>query len=118
MWIRSGRSKSAIITHGHADHARAGHGAVLATRADAGHHGDPLRQRLSAARPRTIGYGEHAQSSAASTVSLHPAGHVLGSAQVLLARHRVQRTVVSGDYKRQADPTCAFRSSRCPATRS
>ncbi len=92
----------AIITHGHADHARAGHGAVLAT-------------------PDTIAimktrYGEDAAGSWEElpfgekrdidgvTVSLHPAGHILGSAQVLL-EHRGQRIVVTGDYKRLPDRT-------------
>lgn len=103
--------EKAIITHGHADHARAGHGAVLAT-----------RQTLDI---MAIRYGENFCDTAQSaecgetltvggvTVSLHPAGHVLGSAQVLLQKGG-RRTVVSGDYKRQSDPTCAeFELIRC-----
>ena len=94
----------AIITHGHADHARAGHGAVLATRQTldimAIRYGDNfcgLSQEIDYGETLTLGGVE---------VSLHPAGHVLGSAQVLL-KAAGQRTVVSGDYKRQTDPTCA-----------
>lgn len=94
----------AVVTHGHADHARAGHGAVLAT---------PETLAIMAAR-----YGENftAQREAARcgetlsvngvSVSLVPAGHVLGSAQAVI-EHCGKRMVVSGDYKRRADPTCA-----------
>jgi len=96
--------EKAIITHGHADHARAGHGAVLATRQTL----DIMAIRYGAdfcGQAQAIGYGETLLVGNAE-VSLHPAGHVLGSAQVLLAA-KGSRTVVSGDYKRQADPTCA-----------
>ncbi|GAA0777816.1 ligase-associated DNA damage response exonuclease [Roseibium denhamense] len=94
----------AIITHGHADHARAGHGAVLAT---------PQTLDIMAIRYGTnfcgqaqpLSYGETLRVGSVD-VSLHPAGHVLGSAQALLATP-AKRTVVSGDYKRHADPTCA-----------
>ncbi|ASP36434.1 ligase-associated DNA damage response exonuclease [Labrenzia sp. VG12] len=96
--------EKAIITHGHADHARAGHGAVLATRQTL----DIMAIRYGenfCGQAQEIGYGETLQVGGVS-VTLHPAGHVLGSAQVLLAA-KGRRTVVSGDYKRQADPTCA-----------
>jgi putative mRNA 3-end processing factor len=92
----------ALITHAHSDHARSGSAAYLCA--------DPcvglLRGRLGAAVPVTgIPYGKR-QTLGDVTVSFHPAGHVLGSAQI-----RVERAgevwVVSGDYKRQADPTCA-----------
>ena len=94
----------AIVTHGHADHARPGHGAVLATPetiaimqarygADAAGRWDPLP------------YGEVREIGGVK-VSLHPAGHILGSAQVLL-EHRGRRIVVTGDYKRLADTTAA-----------
>ncbi|MCX2723627.1 ligase-associated DNA damage response exonuclease [Roseibium salinum] len=95
--------EKAIITHGHADHARAGHGAVLATRQTL----DIMAIRNGAdfcGSAQETGYGEVVRSGDVE-VSLHPAGHVLGSAQVLLNRAG-RRTVVSGDYKRQADPTC------------
>ncbi len=96
--------EKAIITHGHADHARAGHGAVLATRQTL----DIMAIRYGAnfcGMLQTIGYGETLQVGSVA-VSLYPAGHVLGSAQVLLEKAGA-RTVVSGDYKRHADPTCA-----------
>ena len=96
--------EKAIITHGHADHARAGHGAVLAT----GQTLDIMAIRYGSdfcGQAQAIGYGEQLTVGGVN-VSLHPAGHVLGSAQVLLSAQG-ERTVVSGDYKRQADLTCA-----------
>ncbi|KRA41762.1 ligase-associated DNA damage response exonuclease [Devosia sp. Root635] len=92
----------AIVTHGHADHARSGHGAVLAT-------------------PDTIAimkvrYGEDCAGSFEAldfgvpyriedvTITFYPAGHILGSAQVLVEQGG-QRVVVTGDYKRLADRT-------------
>jgi putative mRNA 3-end processing factor len=93
----------AIITHGHSDHARSGHGAVLAT---------PETLAIMAAR-----YGENFAGATEAApygkaiarggvdVSLVPAGHVLGSAQAVL-RWKGMTVVVSGDYKRRRDPTC------------
>ena len=101
----------AIVTHGHSDHARPGHGAVLAT-------------------PDTIAimqerYGPDCAGSFQAldyrtplridgvTVTLYPAGHILGSAQVLL-EHEGQRVVVTGDYKRLPDRTAqAFELVQC-----
>jgi putative mRNA 3-end processing factor len=92
----------AVITHGHSDHARAGHGAVLASRETIA----IMKTRLGAEsagrfeaydRPLTIG---------GVRVSLVPAGHILGSCQIVM-EHGGSRAVVSGDYKRSADPTCA-----------
>src|SRR3954454_23633365 len=92
----------ALITHGHSDHARAGHGAVLATR-------ETLR--IMGAR-----YGEEFAASTQEaalrepirvgdvTVSFVPAGHVLGSAQIVVEAGGC-RIVISGDYKRAEDPT-------------
>jgi putative mRNA 3-end processing factor len=90
----------AVITHGHADHARSGSGVYYAA-----HAGLPILQwRLGEQRFRTFRYGERFKLGRA-WVSLHPAGHVLGSAQVRIeVGSRVW--VASGDYKRQADPTC------------
>jgi len=94
----------AVITHGHSDHARAGHGAVLATRQTlnimAERYGDAFTGREQAAA-----YGE---ATAINGVDLRlvPAGHVLGSAQVEV-RWKGLTMVVSGDYKRRRDPTCA-----------
>ncbi len=103
----------AVITHAHADHARAGHGATLATPQTL----DIMRLRLGenfAGATQALPYGE-SLALGAIEVSLHPAGHILGSAQVRLARKGF-RVVVSGDYKRAADPTCAgFELLSCEA---
>ncbi|MGQ9724635.1 MAG: DNA ligase-associated DEXH box helicase, partial [Tepidimonas sp.] len=99
----------AIITHAHADHARRGHAAYLAHAASAG----VLRARLGGdIALQTVDYGERLDCGGVR-VSLHPAGHVLGSAQIRL-EHRGQVWVVSGDYKVEADATCApFEPVRC-----
>lgn len=97
----------AIITHGHSDHARAGHGHVLATAETIGII--QLRYGANAARSyQAVPYGETVQIGSVS-VTLYPAGHVLGSAQVLLDAPDcgpLSRIVVSGDYKRFGDGTC------------
>ncbi|MCW5636374.1 MAG: ligase-associated DNA damage response exonuclease [Rubrivivax sp.] len=82
----------AVITHAHADHARRGHGAYLATAVSEG----VLRARLGDIRLQGLAYGEAVQLDGVR-VSLHPAGHVLGSAQVRI-EHRGQVWVASGDY--------------------
>jgi putative mRNA 3-end processing factor len=93
----------AVITHGHGDHARPGHRSALATpetlaimRARFQDMPDTAQQALK--------YGESVKIGDVA-VSLVPAGHILGSAQVVLG-HRSQRIVVSGDYKRRPDATC------------
>ena len=94
----------AVITHGHADHARAGHGLVLATAATL----DIMRERYGqdfAGQAQALAYGETVTRDGVA-LSLVPAGHVLGSAQAVV-RWRGMTVVVSGDYKRRADPTCA-----------
>ncbi len=91
----------AVITHAHADHARRGHARYLATRAGE----NVLRARLGDITLETLDYGERLRIGEA-TVSLHPAGHVLGSAQVRI-EHRGQVWVASGDYKIAPDATCA-----------
>jgi putative mRNA 3-end processing factor len=97
----------ALITHGHSDHARAGHGAVLATRETL----DIMAIRCGEAFARerqSFAYGE-SMSVGDVRISFHPAGHVLGSAQIRLeGQHegKLTRIVISGDYKRQRDPTC------------
>ncbi|HYD15266.1 MAG TPA: ligase-associated DNA damage response exonuclease [Hyphomicrobium sp.] len=93
----------AIITHGHSDHARPGHGAVLATAETI----EIMKIRLgeeSAGRFEASSLGAPHTLDGVS-VRLVPAGHILGSAQVVLEWNG-QRAVVSGDYKRAADPTC------------
>ena len=98
------RVDRAVITHGHADHARPGNHGVLATpetiaimRDRYGERAGNVLEETRYGQPVTIGD---------VTVTLRPAGHVLGSAQAVL-EHRGERIVVSGDYKRRRDPTCA-----------
>ncbi len=93
----------AIVTHGHSDHARPGHDAVLATPETI----EIMQSRLGNGAGRTrqaLGYGD-ALKIGDVTVTLRPAGHILGSAQVVID-YRGQRAVVTGDYKRRTDPTC------------
>jgi putative mRNA 3-end processing factor len=91
----------AVITHGHGDHARAGMGEYHCTSGSL-----PILQwRLGAQRYHAHAHGERFVLGDA-TVSLHPAGHVLGSAQVRVEVDG-EVWVASGDYKRQSDPTCA-----------
>jgi putative mRNA 3-end processing factor len=101
----------AVITHGHSDHARAGHGSVLATQETL----DLMRLRYGdnfAGTVQAVRYGERLNIGGV-TVTFHPAGHVLGSAQVAVEREGL-RIVASGDYKDVADPTCApFELVRC-----
>lgn len=92
----------AIVTHGHADHARYGHGAVLATPDTIA----IMKTRYgegAAGRWEELPFGE-TRTIDGVNVSLHPAGHILGSAQVLL-EYRGQRIIVTGDYKRLEDRT-------------
>jgi putative mRNA 3-end processing factor len=104
----------AVITHAHADHARPGHAHYLATRDSAG----VLRARLGEQIPlQTLAYGEAVEHHGVR-ISLHPAGHVLGSAQVRL-EHQGAVWVVSGDYfasghEDEANATCPpFEPVRC-----
>ncbi|MEO6339757.1 MAG: ligase-associated DNA damage response exonuclease [Caulobacteraceae bacterium] len=101
----------AVVTHGHSDHARAGHGAVVAT---------PETLAIMACRygedftgsVQPLSYGESATRNGVE-VTLVPAGHVLGSAQAVV-RWKGMTVVVSGDYKRRRDPTCpAFEPVPC-----
>ncbi|HEX7760930.1 MAG TPA: ligase-associated DNA damage response exonuclease [Caulobacteraceae bacterium] len=95
----------AVITHGHSDHARAGHANVAATPETlaimAARHGEGF-----AGQVRPMAYGEVIERDGVA-VSLVPAGHVLGSAQVVV-RWKGLTMVASGDYKRRRDPTCAL----------
>jgi putative mRNA 3-end processing factor len=94
----------AVITHGHADHARAGHGEVFATPETlaimAVRYGEAFTEKR-----RPLAYGEVADIGGV-TVWLSPAGHVLGSAQAVTEKDGT-RIVTTGDYKRRRDPTCA-----------
>jgi putative mRNA 3-end processing factor len=94
----------AVVTHGHADHCRPGMGAILAT---------PETLRIAAARFGDSAFGSQQALAPGETLRLGdvtlrlaPSGHVLGAAQVVIERGG-ERAVVSGDYKRAPDPTCA-----------
>jgi putative mRNA 3-end processing factor len=93
----------AVITHGHADHARRGHGEVYATPETLAimctRYGDDCAQTQ-----HPLPYGQEITVGNA-TLSLAPAGHILGSAQAIIT-HDDGRIVISGDFKRQPDPTC------------
>lgn len=99
----------AVITHGHGDHARNGNRHYLTASPGAG----ILRSRLGAdINLQTLDYGQRLDHGGV-TLSLHPAGHVLGSAQVRL-EYRGEVWVASGDYKVEPDGTCApFEPVRC-----
>jgi putative mRNA 3-end processing factor len=93
----------AVITHGHSDHARAGHFNVLATPQTL----DIMGERYGADfahTPEPAAYGQTVARNGVE-VTLVPAGHVLGSAQAVV-RWKGLTMVVSGDYKRRRDPTC------------
>ena len=90
----------ALVTHGHADHARGGHEAVWATPETLA----IMECRYGPQAGRPVGYRETIRVGEVE-VGFVPAGHVLGSAQIMLD-WRGERVVVSGDYKRRPDPTC------------
>jgi putative mRNA 3-end processing factor len=101
----------ALITHGHSDHARSGHASVLATLQTldimAIRYGDGF-----AGATQGAALGETIDLNGVK-VTFHPAGHVLGSAQICV-EHNGVRIVASGDYKRQPDPTCVpFEPVKC-----
>ena len=119
-WIDPGRAVDrALVTHGHADHARGGHGETYAT---------PETLAIMELRYRTgaedgageiphkavpVEYGETIRLAGGVDATYIPAGHVLGSAQILL-EHAGERVVITGDYKRRPDPTCApFEVTHC-----
>ena len=111
-WIDPSREVGkALVTHGHADHARGGHGETVAT---------PETLDIMELRYRTgaeddageiphkavpVEYGETIRLPGGVDATYIPAGHVLGSAQILL-EHAGERIICTGDYKRRADPTC------------
>ncbi|GHC85645.1 ligase-associated DNA damage response exonuclease [Novosphingobium pokkalii] len=101
----------ALVTHGHSDHARGGHGQTIATGATLAIMG--LRYGVMPEGARVVDYGQSVDLAGGIRATFVPAGHVLGSAQILLERDG-QRVVVTGDYKRRPDPTCApFQPVRC-----
>jgi putative mRNA 3-end processing factor len=103
-WVDPSRAvPRALVTHGHADHARGGHGITIATPATLAIM--ELRyQTREGASPAE--YGESIDIGGGVTATFLPAGHVLGSAQILL-EHAGERVIITGDYKRAPDPTCA-----------
>ena len=102
-WIDPSRPQElALVTHGHSDHAYAGHGKVYATAETLA----IMELRHGSVVGAPLAYGETIDLGGVA-VTLHPAGHVLGSAQVCLEYHG-ERVVVTGDYKRRTDPTCAL----------
>ena len=101
--------KNAIVTHAHSDHAYRGHGKYLVSRKGA----ELLRLRLDpGAKIATCEYGEMREINGVK-ISLHPAGHILGSAQVRV-EHKGEVWVISGDYKLTPDATCEpFEPVKC-----
>ena len=100
-WIDpSEPSPRALVTHGHADHARGGHGAVWATPETLA----IMEARYGPQSGNPVGYRDTIRMGEVE-VGFVPAGHCLGSAQIVM-EYRGERVVVSGDYKRRADPTC------------
>ena len=102
-WIDPSRPAGlALVTHGHADHARGGHDRTVAT---------PETLAIMKLRYATdagaaaVAYGETIRLAGGVSATYLPAGHVLGSAQILL-EHAGERVIVTGDYKRRPDPTC------------
>ena len=110
-WIDPSRPAGlALVTHGHADHARGGHDRTVAT---------PETLAIMKLRYATdegsspVAYGETIRLAGGVSATYLPAGHVLGSAQILL-EHAGERVIVTGDYKRRPDPTCpAFEVTPC-----
>ncbi|HEY0958953.1 MAG TPA: ligase-associated DNA damage response exonuclease [Novosphingobium sp.] len=110
-WVDPARPVNlALVTHGHSDHARAGHGRTLATPATLA----IMEVRCGANTGATaVDYGETIALKGGVAATMLPAGHVLGSAQILL-EHAGERVIVTGDYKRRADPTCPpFQPTPC-----
>jgi putative mRNA 3-end processing factor len=103
---------NALITHGHADHARAGHEKVWATPLTHGIMSLRYGLDIAGQSSRAIEYGDGFEKDGVA-FSFHPAGHVLGSAQILM-EYQGERVVVTGDYKRAFDPTCTlFKPVKC-----
>ncbi|MCQ0091286.1 ligase-associated DNA damage response exonuclease [Roseovarius sp. M141] len=94
--------EKALVTHGHADHARAGHGAVMATAQTL----DIMAIRYGEDFAASCQVANEPQQVGDVRVSFHPAGHVLGSAQIALTHKMVGTAVITGDYSRSPNPAC------------
>lgn len=90
----------AVITHAHSDHARPGSEAYLTSVP-----GVPLVEARTGGTVEGLPYGQTRVINGVS-VSIHPAGHILGSG-VIRVEHQGEVWVVTGDYKSDPDPTCA-----------
>ena len=106
LWIDPSRPvERAAVTHGHADHARSGHGAVFATPETLAIMALRYGVDVEASHNQAYFYGDGFERGGVR-FSFFPAGHVLGSAQILM-EYAGERIVITGDYKRRPDPTCA-----------
>ena len=106
LWIDPSRPVArAAVTHGHADHARSGHASVFATPETLAIMALRYGVDVEASHNQAFGYGDGFERGGVR-FSFFPAGHVLGSAQILM-EYAGERIVITGDYKRRADPTCA-----------
>ncbi|MEM6964237.1 MAG: ligase-associated DNA damage response exonuclease [Bacteroidota bacterium] len=100
--------KKALITHGHSDHSRYGHDAYLATTTAA----PAIKYRLGDINIQTIDFGKKIKINGVQ-FSFHPAGHILGSAQIRV-EHQGEVWVASGDYKLEDDGLAEpFEPIRC-----
>jgi putative mRNA 3-end processing factor len=107
LWIDPSRPvERAAVTHGHADHARSGHGAVFATPETLAIMALRYGVDVEASHNQAFGYSDGFELGGVR-FSFFPAGHVLGSAQILM-EYGGERIVITGDYKRRPDPTCAL----------
>jgi putative mRNA 3-end processing factor len=100
--------EKALVTHAHSDHTRPGHNHYLCVKESE----ELIRARIGDINVQTLSYNESLNINGI-TVSFHPAGHILGSAQIRI-EHKGKVLVVSGDYKVEPDSTCAhFEPVKC-----
>ena len=108
-----GLGDTVVVTHGHVDHACPGHKHVIATSETLAIMAVPISGENFTAKQTPLRYGESLDLGDVAHSYGAGAGHVLGSAQIVID-HNGQRVVVSGDYKRKPDPTCLpFKPTSC-----